>query len=80
MTSTLFAQVAQFERPPIDWHALAPEIILLAFGALLTVVDVMFLERGRKYTSGLAGIGLLAALVPVVTLAIDGQDLSLIHI
>ncbi len=74
MTSTLFAQVAQFERPPIDWHALAPEIILLAFGALLTVVDVVFLERGRKYTSGLAGIGLLAALVPVVTLAIDGQD------
>ena len=74
MTLSLLAQVAPFERPALDWHALAPELILLFFGALLTIIDVVFLERGRKYTSALAGIGLLATLVPIVTLAIDGQD------
>ncbi len=74
MTSALLAQVAQFERPPLDWHALAPEIILLSFGAILTLLDVVFLEKGRKYTSALAGIALLATMIPIVTLAIDGQD------
>ena len=48
-----------------------------AFGALLTTLDAVYLERGRKLTSPLAGIGLLAALVPVITLAIDGADRTL---
>ncbi len=74
MSLSILAQVAPFERPAIDWHALAPEIVLLSFGALLTLLDVIFLERGRKYTSTIAGIGLLATLIPVITLAIDGQD------
>ena len=74
MISSLFAQTEPFVRPAIDWHALAPEIILLSFGALLTLLDVIFLERGRKYTSTIAGIGLLATLIPIITLAIDGQD------
>lgn len=74
MSSAILAQVVPFERPAIDWHALAPELILLGFGALLTLLDAIYLERGRKLTSALAGIGLLAALVPVITLAIDGQD------
>lgn len=74
MVVSLLAQVAPFERPAIDWHAVAPELVLLGFGALLTLLDVMFLERGRKYTSTLAGIGLLATLIPIITLAIDGQD------
>ena len=74
MSSAILAQVVPFERPEIDWHAVAPELVLLSFGALLTTLDAIFLERGRKLTSALAGIGLLAALVPVITLAIDGQD------
>lgn len=74
MTSAILAQVVPFERPAIDWHALAPELVLLGFGALLTLLDAVYLERGRKLTSALAGIGLLAALIPVITLAIDGQD------
>ena len=74
MVLDLLAQVEPFERPAIDWHAVAPELVLLAFGALLTLLDVVFLERGRKYTSTLAGIALLATLIPVITLAIDGQD------
>ncbi len=74
MVLSFLAQVEPFERPAIDWHAVAPELILLGFGALLTLLDVVFLERGRKYTSTLAGIGLLATLIPIITLAIDGQD------
>ncbi|MGI9607534.1 MAG: NADH-quinone oxidoreductase subunit N [Acidimicrobiales bacterium] len=74
MSSALFAQVVPFERPAIDWHAVAPELILLGFGALLTSIDAIWLERGRKYTSGIAGLGLLAALIPVITLAVDGAD------
>ena len=71
---SILAQVVPFERPAIDWHAVAPEIVLLVFGALLTTLDAVFLERGRKYTSALAGIALLATMIPIVTLAIDGQD------
>jgi len=74
MSMAILAQVVPFERPAIDWHALAPELVLLGFGALLTLLDVIFLERGRKLTSALAGIGLLAALIPVITLALDGND------
>lgn len=72
--SGLLAQVVPFDRPAIDWHAVAPELILLGFGALLTTLDAIFLERGRKLTSALAGIALLATLIPVITLAIDGTD------
>ncbi len=71
---SVLAQIGTFERATIDWHAIAPELILLGFGALLTMLDAIFLERGRKLTSTLAGIGLLAALIPVITLAIDGAD------
>ena len=48
----MFAQLAQgvaeFSRPAIDWHAAAPELTLLAFGALITLMDIIWLERGRR--------------------------------
>jgi hypothetical protein len=52
----MLAQLAQevdFVRPAIDWHAVAPELTLLAFGALVTVMDIVWLERGRRLTSSL---------------------------
>ncbi len=66
-----------FERPAIDWHAVAPELTLLAFGALLTVVDIAWLNRAKAVASALASVGLLATMVPVLTLAADGADRSL---
>ncbi len=74
MTGAVLAQVGEFVRPPIDWHALAPELVLLAVGALITTIDLVFGERVRWYMPSLTGFGLLAALVPVVTLALDGDD------
>ncbi len=73
MFASLLAQVdpGAFVRPHIDWHAVAPELILLGVGAILTLIDIIWLEKGRKLTSSLAGIGLLLPLIPIVTLAID---------
>ncbi len=65
---------AVFLRPPIDWHAAAPELTLLTFGALITLVDIIWLERGRRMTGPLAAIGLLATMIPIITLAVDGTD------
>lgn len=59
---------APFYRPPIDWHAFAPELILLAFGALVTIVDIIGLERTRRFMAPLTGIGFLLAMIPVLTL------------
>jgi NADH-quinone oxidoreductase subunit N len=61
-----------FERPPIDWHAFAPELVLLAAGALVTIVDIVGLERTRKYMPALTGIGFLLAMIPVLTLWDEG--------
>ncbi len=73
----MLAQLAQevdFVRPAIDWHAVAPELTLLAFGALVTVMDIVWLERGRRLTSSVASIALLITMIPIITLALDGED------
>jgi NADH-quinone oxidoreductase subunit N len=73
----MLAQLAQevdFVRPAIDWHAVAPELTLLAFGALVTVMDIVWLERGRRLTSSFASIALLVTMIPIITLALDGED------
>jgi NADH-quinone oxidoreductase subunit N len=63
-----------FEAPHIDYHAFGPEIVLTATLVVLLLLDLVAEERGRWATSSVAGIGLLASLVPVVTLAVDGAD------
>jgi len=77
MFALLAQQVGDFVRPDIDWHAAAPELTLLGFGALVTMIDIVWLEKGRKITSTVASIGLLATMVPIVTLAVDGADRSM---
>ena len=63
-----------FSRPALDWHALAPELTLLAVGTLLTVVDIIWDDKSKQVMPTLAGVGLLATLVPILTLAVDGTD------
>ncbi len=72
-TSFLLAQVndaasAPFERPDINWHAVAPELVLLAWGAFVTIVDLIGLERTRRFIPSLTGIGFLLAMIPILTL------------
>jgi NADH:ubiquinone oxidoreductase subunit 2 (subunit N) len=59
-------------NPVFDYHALAPELILTATIVVVLVADFFFGERERFQTSRLATIGVLAALVPILTLAADG--------
>ena len=74
-----FATTAEFNRPAIDWHAVAPELCLLGGGAIITLVDVIWREKGRAITSALAGLFLLAPLIPILTLAIDSEDRSMFN-
>lgn len=70
MLSTLFAQAGDFTPPTIDYHALAPEIVL-AVGICAVILVDLYLEESRKWiTATLTGFVLLGALIPVVTLAV----------
>jgi NADH-quinone oxidoreductase subunit N len=66
-----------FTAPTVDYHAFAPEIVLVGSLLLILSVDLVFEQRARWATSTLAGLGLLGALVPVLTLALDGNDRSM---
>jgi NADH-quinone oxidoreductase subunit N len=59
-------------NPHVDFHALAPELILTATILVVLLVDLIAPERSRWTSSRIASIGVLAALIPVITLAADG--------
>jgi NADH-quinone oxidoreductase subunit N len=71
--ASLLAQ-SEWVAPTIDWHALAPEIVL-AVGINLVLLIDLWLEESKKWLMAtLSGFVLLAAFVPVVTLAVVGDD------
>lgn len=57
--------------PVIDYHALAPEIVLAGVLVAVIIADLFLDERSKWVTSTLAGVGLLATLLPLATLAVD---------
>nr|WP_249420635.1 NADH-quinone oxidoreductase subunit N [Rhabdothermincola salaria] len=63
-----------WETPQLDLHALAPELIVVGVLSLVLIVDAFTDESGRWLSSTIAGIGLLVAAIPLVTLAMDGTD------
>jgi len=65
---------AAFSTPAIDYHAVAPELVLFGVVIALLLVDLLADERTVWATSSIAGLGLLGALVPVLTLAVDGEE------
>ncbi|CAB4609152.1 unannotated protein [freshwater metagenome] len=72
----MLAQLLTFawSAPSLDYHALAPEIIVAATIVVLILLDAFTGERSRWASSSVAGIGLLLALIPIATLAYDGFD------
>jgi NADH-quinone oxidoreductase subunit N len=70
----ILAAAPDFTAPTIDYHALAPEIILAAGICLVLLIDLFVDESRRWITSTVAGFVLLAAFVPVVTLGVIGDD------
>lgn len=66
-----------WEAPRVDFHAVAPEIVVSAVLMVMIVVDSFTGETKRWSAPTLAGIGLLAALIPVATLAHDATTRSM---
>jgi NADH-quinone oxidoreductase subunit N len=60
-------------NPTVDFHALAPEIVLTAAIVICLLVD-LFLPNRPELVPRLASLGVLGALIPVITLAADGED------
>src|SRR6478735_9380107 len=70
----MLAALSPVANPVFDWHALAPEIILVATIAAVLLADLVVPDRDAWQSSRIASIGVLAALIPVITLAADGDD------
>lgn len=63
-----------FTPPSLDYHALAPEIILTLVIAIILVAD-LFLDQSRKWLlSNIAAFGLVCAMVPILSLALSDTD------
>src|SRR5438067_3028297 len=62
-----------FTAPHVDYHALAPEIVIVATLVMVLLVDLAS-ERNRPLLGTICGVGLLASMVPILTLAADGTD------
>ena len=66
--------VFAFASPVVDFHALAPELVL-AVGICMVILVDLFVPDHRKWITGtLSGFVMLGALLPVVTLAVIGGD------
>jgi proton-translocating NADH-quinone oxidoreductase, chain N len=64
-------------NPTIDWHAFAPDIVLVATIVVILVADLLLPNRSAWQTSRIAALGVLGALIPVLTLAVDGHNRSM---
>jgi len=70
----LLATAGEWVAPTLDYHALAPEIVLAAGIFAVLSLDLFLGPERRWVTSALSGFVLLGALVGVVTLSVIGDD------
>jgi NADH-quinone oxidoreductase subunit N len=61
--------------PTIDYHALAPEIVLAAGIVVVLLVDLFTSETNKWLVAPLASFSLLGAFIPVVTLALSDNTM-----
>jgi len=59
--------------PYFDYHALAPEFVLTGVLVVVLLVDLIVDETRKYLVTQLAGVGLLAAMVPILTLVAAGD-------
>ena len=65
-------------NPVFDWHALAPDIVLVGDDrSWCSSPASSFPTATPGRSSRIAAIGVLVALIPIVTLAVDGADRSM---
>jgi NADH-quinone oxidoreductase subunit N len=74
LLGSLVAQGGEWVSPTIDWHALAPELVLVVGINLVLLVDLSIEESKKWMLASLTGVVLLGSFVPIVTLAVVGDD------
>ena len=73
----LIAATAHIPTPAFDWHAFAPDLVLVATMVVVLIADLLLPDRETWRTSSITAVGLLGALIPIATLAHSGHDRSL---
>ncbi|MGI9029735.1 MAG: NADH-quinone oxidoreductase subunit N [Ilumatobacteraceae bacterium] len=74
MIGTLLAQVDDWVAPVVDWHALAPELLLIVGINVVLATDLLIDEARKWATATLTGFILLGACIPLVTLTVMGDE------
>jgi len=74
----LAAASAGFKVPNLDYHALAPEIIVAATLIIVLVADLFISDDNKWVLSNVSGWGLLAALIVVIELGARGHHASMV--
>lgn len=76
MLATLLATsepTVSFVTPTLDWHALAPEAILVATMVVGLIWDCFSRKENSGFVSTIAGLGFLGALIPILTMALGSE-------
>ncbi len=72
----MIASLLAFTAPSIDFHAFAPEIVVVGVLVLVLIVDLVT-DEGSAWAPSIASLGLLAALIPIITLATTEHEVSM---
>ncbi|HEV7523777.1 MAG TPA: NADH-quinone oxidoreductase subunit N [Acidimicrobiia bacterium] len=70
----LLAATAHIPTPAFDWHAFAPDLVLVATMVVVLIADLLLPDREAWRTSSITAVGLLGALIPIATLAHSGHE------
>ncbi|MTH91031.1 MAG: NADH-quinone oxidoreductase subunit NuoN, partial [Actinobacteria bacterium] len=62
---------AQWVAPTIDYHGLAPELVLAGGLCLVLILDLFIDDRKKWLLSAISSFTLLVAMIPVLTLALS---------
>ena len=74
MLASLLAQSSDWLAPTIDWHAIAPELVLIVGINIVLLIDLNIAETKKWMLATLTGFVMLGALIPVITLFVIGDD------
>jgi NADH-quinone oxidoreductase subunit N len=74
LIASLWAQGGGWSAPTIDWHAIAPELVLIVGINVVLGTDLLIDESKKWATATITGVVLLGAFIPIVTLAVVNNE------
>ncbi|QXC60192.1 NADH-quinone oxidoreductase subunit N [Aquihabitans sp. G128] len=74
MLAPVLAASSGFTSPHVDWHALAPEIILVGTIVVALLIDLFTEDHNKGLVSSVVGLGMLASFIPLITLGLDNHE------